>query len=612
MRVTRILTTSVTAAALAFSMLASTIPANAATAGFHAAWVAQSAYATAAPGDVVQMSAVYQNTGNNPWIKGQLGTSQANFSTAAPRGNTTLNDAGWSAGQNWLAPNRYAAQANDLVVTGQLGSWAWSVKVPAATPAGVTTVYGIPVVDGVTYMEDYGFFLNVTVGAPGAAPVLTTLTPNTGSSSGGTSVVVAGTGFICTPTLPTVNFGTTAGTVTSCGATSLTVTSPAGAVGTASVTVNNSGGAASNGLDYIYADTTKPVFNSITAAGRSITLTFSETVCRIGAFSAGDTTVTVNGVANVVTATSSTACNGTFDNGTLTFDVTVTTPFINGDTVDLTLTAAGGLNLRDKAGNTPNAQTREAIATGDTTKPSISTAVSNANGTDLKLTYTEAVLCNNLGWAQFSATPTGGAATTATGILCIAVQPGSTTVTVTFPAATFASGVGGSVTYTAGLAADRPVDRVGNEATTPQTLAYTSFSADATKPLSQDIRIKTSAGFAGLLDTLDVFTIAYNEVVATPAAGSKIRLTDADGTVADVICGTNATCVVSLASTTIGGTAYPTGQVITVTMTADPTIVTAGTAAGLAIPSTVVDSAGFTDTAGNIWDIANSPDKTLN
>ena len=109
-----------------------------------------------------------------------------------------------------------------------------------------------------------------------------------------------------------------------------------------------------------------------------------------------------------------------------------------------------------------------------------------------------------------------------------------------------------------------------------------------------------------------MFTVAFNEVVATPAAGSKIRLTDADGSVYDVICGTNAGCVVSIATTTINSVVYPIGQVITVNMTADPMLVTAGTVAGLALPSTVVDSAGFTDTAGNTWDIAGSPDKILN
>ena len=200
MRISRILTASVTAFALAFSMLASTIPANAASnPGFHAAWLAQSAYATGAPGQVIQMSAVYQNTGDSPWIKGQLGTSQANFSTAAPRGNTTLSDAGWSAGQNWLSANRYAAQANDLVATGQLGSFVWSAKVPATQAAGVTAFYGIPVIDGQTFMEDYGFFLNLTVGA--GTVLISTTAPASPAANGQPIITGTGGGNACTVTI---------------------------------------------------------------------------------------------------------------------------------------------------------------------------------------------------------------------------------------------------------------------------------------------------------------------------------------------------------------------------------------------------------------------------
>ncbi len=44
---------------------------------------------------------------------------------------------------------------------------------------------------------------------------------------------------------------------------------------------------------------------------------------------------------------------------------------------------------------------------------------------------------------------------------------------------------------------------------------------------------------------------------------------------------------------------------------ADPAMITAGTTAGLALPSTVSDGAGLTYVAGNTWDIP-SPDKTLN
>jgi hypothetical protein len=183
---------------------------------------------------------------------------------------------------------------------------------------------------------------------------------------------------------------------------------------------------------------------------------------------------------------------------------------------------------------------------------------------------------------------------------------------VTFGAATFTSGVGGSVTYTEGTSAI--TDRSTNKATTPQTITFAAFTTDTTRPLSQDIRITTNAGLSGSLDTGDVFTVAFNEVMQLPAALSEIRLTDADGTVARVICnvGGNANCVLSTLATTIGSVSYPAGQVITVTMTADPTVATAGTIAGLQLPSTVIDSSGFKDTAGNLWDIVNSPDKILN
>jgi hypothetical protein len=605
--------TAITALAVVASLLAGTAGTAAAATGYSSSYFGESAFLTLAPGGSGQFAVGFNNTGSTGWLVGS--SSQVDLAICLPDKttcNVTSPNAAFASG--WLSATAYATSSTTYVGPGQTGFFVYNVTAPTSAAAGTYRFNGDLALHGTASMiNPQGYYQDADVAQPSAAPTITTLTPNTGSSAGGTSVTIAGSGFVCNPTLPTVNFGAgNAGTVTSCGASSLTVTSPAHAVGTVSVTVNNAGGAASNGIDYIYADTTKPVFNSMTASGNAATLTFSEAVCRSAVFAAGDYSITVNGIARAATADSSTACNGTFDNGTTTFDVTVATPFVNGDVVALTLTAAGGAKLRDTAGNTADAQTRNATATGDTTQPSIASAVSQSDGITLKVTYTEAVTCTSgaPAGAQYVATPSGGAAATGTGAVCTALPAGSTLVTVTFAAATFASGVGGSVTYTAGGA---PVsDRVGNAAVTPQTLGYTSFSADATKPLSQDVRIKTSAGFAGLLDTGDVWTAAFNEVMLAPAAGSKVRLTDADGTVADVTCATNATCVLSVAATTIGGVSYPIGQVITFTMTADPTIITVGTTAGLAIPSTVVDSAGITDAAANAWDIPGSPDKTLN
>ena len=70
------------------------------------------------------------------------------------------------------------------------------------------------------------------------APTVTSITPNTGPAAGGTSVSIAGTGF-----LPgaTVSIGGTAATgVTVVSGTSITATAPAHAAGTVSVVVTNS------------------------------------------------------------------------------------------------------------------------------------------------------------------------------------------------------------------------------------------------------------------------------------------------------------------------------------------------------------------------------------
>ncbi|MEU2039998.1 IPT/TIG domain-containing protein [Nocardia niwae] len=78
-------------------------------------------------------------------------------------------------------------------------------------------------------------------------PTVTSVTPTTGPTSGGNSVVIAGTGF----TGPaTVRFGTTATTFTLDSTTQITAIAPPG-TGTVQVTVANADGT-SNGVPYTY------------------------------------------------------------------------------------------------------------------------------------------------------------------------------------------------------------------------------------------------------------------------------------------------------------------------------------------------------------------------
>jgi hypothetical protein len=78
-----------------------------------------------------------------------------------------------------------------------------------------------------------------------AAPTVSGISPNSGPTAGGTTVTITGTGFNC---VTGVTFGTTAAagyTVNS--PTSITATSPPGAVGTVDVTVKNCNGTSPTG-----------------------------------------------------------------------------------------------------------------------------------------------------------------------------------------------------------------------------------------------------------------------------------------------------------------------------------------------------------------------------
>jgi len=100
---------------------------------------------------------------------------------------------------------------------------AGTVNVTVITPAGTSAI---------SAADDYTYF---------AVPTVTGVAPNTGTSSGGTSVTVTGTNLAGETA---VKFGATAGTgvAVNGGGTALTVNSPAGAVGTVDVTVATPGG----------------------------------------------------------------------------------------------------------------------------------------------------------------------------------------------------------------------------------------------------------------------------------------------------------------------------------------------------------------------------------
>ncbi|MEU2121018.1 IPT/TIG domain-containing protein [Nocardia niwae] len=150
-------------------------------------------------------------------------------------------------------------------------------------------------------------------------PTITSLSPTSGPSTGGTSVTITGTGF-GGPT--TVRFGSTATTFTLDSPTQITAIAPAGSVGTVQVTVSDSGGT-SNGVAYTYLAV--PALNSITpnqgstAGGTSVTLT--------GSGFTGATAVTFGSTpATSFTVVSDTQITAVTPAGTGIVPVTVTGP----------------------------------------------------------------------------------------------------------------------------------------------------------------------------------------------------------------------------------------------------------------------------------------------
>jgi hypothetical protein len=129
---------------------------------YHAQWVAQSAYPTVAPGQLAEWVVAFKNTGTAGWYRGVLGAN-AGLGTSQPLNNEFAEKAGLDPG-NWQYPSRVAVQTTDYVAPGQIGWFVVQVRAPKAP--GTFRFNVRPVVDGLTWLEDYGVFFEVIVVAP--------------------------------------------------------------------------------------------------------------------------------------------------------------------------------------------------------------------------------------------------------------------------------------------------------------------------------------------------------------------------------------------------------------------------------------------------------------
>jgi hypothetical protein len=157
-------------------------------------------------------------------------------------------------------------------------------------------------------------------------PTVTSVSPSSGPTAGGTSVTITGTNF--TGATSVTFGGTAAASFTVDSSTQITATTPAGSAGTASVLVTTPGGTnvANTLFTYVAAPTVTSVSPSSgpTAGGTSVTIT--------GTNLTGATSVTFGGTA---------AASFTVDSST---QITATTPAGSAGMASVLVTTVGGTN----------------------------------------------------------------------------------------------------------------------------------------------------------------------------------------------------------------------------------------------------------------------------
>jgi hypothetical protein len=612
----RKITTAITAAALAFSMLAAAVPAAAVT-GYDSAYAGESAFVNITGGQTQNFQVFFANTGTTSWVRG-TGTQVDLAACLEDKVTCNAQDASeatWNSG--WLSATRYASTTQTTTPPGSLGTFSYNILAPIGVAAGVYHFNGDVVLSSTgEKLHPEGYFQDANTGAASGAATITSLTPATGTANGGTSVTIAGSGIVCTPAFPTVSFGGTNGISTSCGATALTVTSPAHAVGTATVTLTNPGGGASNGLIYTFTDSTKPVFLSFAVSGNLVTVTFSEPVCNPAAGSTAATDWSVLNVSaattNAVTADSIPTCVATNDVGVSTAVLQLTTPMPNGAFVETTLngtTTTTNVNITDLASPANPAaapQARQATATApETTPPTIISATGAVGSLVITLNFSEPVFCSGGNVAGDYAITDNNALTTDPTVAAVAVTNTCGTTAVTADSAFSLETnivLPADRTYTITLTntAGDIVDVVGNSIVSPASITFTTGAGDFTPPTMVDARLVNNLGTTDFTEIGDSFSLTFSEAMNGTTTGT-INIQDQDGSLitGNLVCGGNVSCSWNTAVTTI-----------TVTATAGLTA-TVGTTPGMQVPFNVTALTGFADLQGNVPNVLGSADRLV-
>ena len=258
-------------------------------------------------------------------------------------------------------------------------------------------------------------------------PTITSITPTSGLTSGGTSVSITGTGFTSGAT---VMFGTvTATAVTVSSSTSLTAVSPAESAGTVQVTVTTAGG------------------TSATSSADQFTYVAVPTVTSISPTSgptSGGTSVTITGTNFTSSATvdfgSTAATSVTYNSAT---SLTAVSPAESAGAVDVTVTTTGGTSATSSA----DQFTYVAVPTVTSISP---TSGPTSGGTSVTITGTGFTSSATVDFGSTAATSVTYNSSTSLTATSPAESAGTVNVTVTTAGGTSATSSADQFTYLPG------------------------------------------------------------------------------------------------------------------------------------------------------------------
>ena len=347
-----------------------------------------------------------------------------------------------------------AAATNVVVVS--------STMITATTPAGSAGAATVTVTVGGQNGSLTNGFTYVVL------PTVSSVSPNSGTTGGGTAVTITGTNFAAGAT---VKFGTASATnVVVVSSTTITATTPAGSAGavTVTVTVNSQSGSLTNGFTYIAPPTVTSVSpnSGTTAGGTAVTITGTN-------FAAGATvTFGTASATNVVVVNSTT--------------ITATTPAGSAGAVTVTVT-----NLGPQSGSLTNGFTYVVPPTVTGVSPNSGTT---AGGTAVTITGTN--------FATGATVTFGGTAATSV------VVVNSTTITATTPAH-----AAGAVTVAVTVSGQSGSLASGFTYTGTVAISFAQVAAATPQSTTATVNVTYPAAETG--GDLNVVVVGWNDATAT-------------------------------------------------------------------------------------------------